>query len=88
VRPHLVVAGRPDRVDDPARARAEPAGVLARSAGSFPSGTSRNGMGAADRVVTIAVAHRWARPTCVINCRIVHSGQVGTERVRSAPSAS
>ena len=45
-------------------------------------------MGTADRAVTIAVAHRWARPTCVISCRIVHSGQVGTVRVRSAPSAS
>src|SRR5262245_5588103 len=43
-------------------------------------------MGSAERVVTIAVAHRWARPTWVISCRIVQSGQVGTGRVRSAPS--
>ena len=45
-------------------------------------------MGSAERVVTIAVAHRWARPTWVISCRIVQSGQVGTWRVRSAPSMS
>ncbi len=44
-------------------------------------------MGSAARVATIAVAHRWARPTWVINCRIVQSGQVGTWRVRSAPLA-
>ena len=45
-------------------------------------------MGSAERVVTIAAAHRWARPTWVISCRIVQSGQVGTGRVRSAPPAS
>jgi len=37
----------------------------ARSSGSLPSGTSRNGMNASDLVRVISAAHRCALPTCV-----------------------
>ena len=60
----------------------------AGSSGIRPSGTLRNGMNSAERVLTISAAQRWARPTCVASCRRVQSGQVGTGRVRSAPSIS
>ena len=60
----------------------------AGSSGNRPSGTWRNGMNSADRVLTISAAQRCARPTWVASCRSVQSGQVGTGVVRSAPSTS
>ncbi len=45
-------------------------------------------MACSDRVPTICAAQRWARPTWVTSCRNVQSGQVGTGRLRSAPSTS
>src|SRR5262249_59413 len=85
--PRCVHTGPPPARTGPA-SRAAPSrshrGCSAGSSGSRPSGTSRNGIGSAALVATIAAAQRCARPTWGISCRRVQSGQVGTRAGRAA----
>ena len=87
---HLLVARRPRGPRRPPRPRRCGASQawLARVRGQLPVRHLRNGMGTGTGWSRSRAAHRWARPTWVISCRSVHSGQVGTGRVRSAPSMS